>query len=511
MADTNIDYDVDKANKYLPESLREFVAANNRMSRENLRTFFTMYQGVEQLAIYNNAYAAEFASGFVSSLNYRYLRSGVAPRLLDIFVSKTVGRVYYQTEIPEQDLNDKLNKDVFSDALTKATAESAMTGRSLMVAYQPEEKGIISISTYNLFRHKVRFNKKNEIIEAWLYMFNRDAGERGSEYTIAEHRFYKVNPKTGLNAAYQEYVIYKSTWQSETKDDARVTILDTKSIPDDIKAEYKKSGIEFNRATELTFKTIAVVDIKFSEVNKKFMDSNIPEAMFIDAVDNVTVIDTAITDMEIEKENGRGQVLIPELNNQMGFQSQMSGSRVLKTVNTSFKNPTMIAYPTLKLEDNKPTNIQFDIRSDQWIQQINDDIARLCASVGISVLDYDPRLLQQGQRTDDEINAMTDITASTVKAFRDINTKKINDLLETIIEAAGLEKPVAIRWSQASILNPSKNASLVIQKLNAGLISRKRAIKEIYPDLTDSEIEEMYKEIKTEMDEMAVSNRFNNF
>jgi len=155
-------------------------------------------------------------------------------------------------------------------------------------------------------------------------------------------------------------------------------------------------------------------------------------------------------------------------------------------------------YPSLKMEDSKPSNIQFDIRSEQWIQQIDNDIARLCASVGISVLDYDPRLLVSGQRTDDEINAMTDITANTVNNFRNINQRKVNQLLECIVEALGLPKPVAIRWSMSSILNPTKNGSLVIQKFNNGLISRSSALKELNPDLSDDEIQDELNKINEE-------------
>ena len=95
MAETILDYD--KTNKYLPETLRQFVGANNRVAVQDFDLFYSMYEGIEQLAVFNNKQAAEFASGF-TKLNYVYLRSGVAPRLLDIFVSKSVGRVWYQCD-----------------------------------------------------------------------------------------------------------------------------------------------------------------------------------------------------------------------------------------------------------------------------------------------------------------------------------------------------------------------------------------------------------------------------
>ena len=110
---TLVDYD--KTNKYLPETLRNFVGATNRISTIDYRTFLPMYRGIEQLAVFNNQTAAEFASGF-TTLNYMYLRSGVAPRLQDIVVSKTVGRVGYQTNVSEEEVEAKYD-DEFNEWL----------------------------------------------------------------------------------------------------------------------------------------------------------------------------------------------------------------------------------------------------------------------------------------------------------------------------------------------------------------------------------------------------------
>ena len=164
------------------------------------------------------------------------------------------------------------------------------------------------------------------------------------------------------------------------------------------------------------------------------------------------------------------------------------------------------------MEDSKPTNVQFDIRADQWETSINGDICRLCASVGIGIIDYDSRLLQGGNHlTDDEVNAMTDITANTVKAFRNLNTYEINKCLECVCILLGIKTPAAIMWDMASILNPTRNTDLVIKKLQAGLISRKKAIAQANPEMTPSEIEEMITQIDAEKDQIAVPMAFDNF
>ncbi len=512
MSDTILDYE--KENRYLPQSLRAFVGATDRMATQNFNQFFTMYSGYEQLAVFNNRVSAEFASGF-NRLNFQYLRSGVAPRLLQIFVSKTVGKLYYQTQNDEGVMNNKFDKNYFSNIINKATTESAQTGRSAIVVYgskeNPEE---LDVLTYNLFRHRLAFDRKGNVNEAWLYIVNMEDVKVGFEYIICEHRFYKTKKDdkgNKIKVPYQEYLVYSVTYTNQSKTDAKRRTLEAYEISDAILQKFP--NVKFNKPKELDMNSIGVFNLDYTLVNTKFPDLNIPESMFVDAVDNALVCDTSLTDKEVEKEIGRGQILIPEFAKMqdIGYQANPLQGMMMRRVEAQTKNPILQKYPTMSMEDSKPTNVQFDIRADQWDLTLNSDVARLCASVGISVLDYDPRLLQQGQRTDDEINAMTDITANTVQRFRNINELKINQFLECVGYILGIPQPIAVRWSMASILNPTKNADLVTKLLTNGLISRKEAIRRANPDLTDSEVDEMIKDIDSEQDSRAVPMAFNNF
>lgn len=512
MSELNIDYE--NANKYLPVSLRNFVGATNRISRQYFEEFLSMYSGIELMAIMNNLVAAEYASGY-TRFNLTYMRSGIPPKLLDIVVSKVVGKVSYQTKDDEKNLNQKFDSFYFSTMLHKAYEQAASTGRCALVVYGDSDEQEAHLECYNLFRHKLVFGKKNEVIEASFYLNRIDGAVAGYEYVIEEHRFYKkkkLEDGTTIYVPMQEFIVNKSKYDKEDKSDSVISVMDT--IPVELQVRYP--NIKFNIAKELVgFNSIGVYHIDYTKTNKKFPDLQIPEAMFVDAVDNALMLETSITDREVEKEIGRAQILIPEFGKgqQIGsyMTQEVAGSRLMRSAPTTYRNPIVMPYPSMKMEDNKPYNIQFDIRSDQWEQAINGDVARLCASVGISVLDYDPRLLQTGQRTDDEINAMTDITANTVTNLRNINTYEINKCLECIGVLLGIETPISIRWSMAAIINPTKNAQLVKQLFESGLISRKEAIKRTNPDLNDNEIEEMIRDIDSEADSRAVPMAFNNF
>lgn len=512
MSETIIDYD--KTNKYLPDSLRQFVGATNRVAVEDYEVFLPMYQGTERLAVFNNRVAAEFASGF-TRLNYVYLRSGVAPKLMDIVVSKAVGRVWYQAEEEnEVAFNDYLDNDYFSDCLYKASQETAQTGRSIMCVYEGEENDLEIIS-YNLFRHRVIYGKKKSIEEAFIFIVNINI-DASIKQVITEHRFYqekKNEQGQKVKVPYQEFLVYDARIDKTDSNKTTRTIIEDKYISKEIRAAYP--DIVFNKPKEMTFPTIGVYDLRYTKINKKFFDSDVPEAMFTDATDNAVTIDTSITGKEVEKELGRGQVLVPDFEQGMNINEfitqEAAGGRMMRSLTVSFKDPTFKKYPTRSMEDSKPQNVQFDIRSTEWVNEIDNDTARLCAAVGVSVLDYDPRLLQTGQRTDDEINAMTDVTANTVKTFRNINQGKINQLLTDVATFYKLNTKVSIRWSMAAIINPTKNTQLVTSQYTAGLLSRKEAIRRLNPDLKPSEIDQLYKEVTTETGAEAIENTFNKF
>lgn len=507
MSETILNYD--NTNKYLPDTLRQFVGANDRMMRQDFTLFEAMYDGIEKQAVFNNRIAAEYASGF-TRLNYVYLRSGVAPKLVDIITSKAVDRVWYQAaEENEVVFDNYLNRNYFSDMLYKGFEEAAITARSIMVVYP--KKNDIEIATYNLFRHRIIYDGKNNIKEAYIYIIS-DSFEASVKQVICEHRYYKTEKDDNgqsINVPYQKFIVYSVR---QSNNGTEVKELEEKDLSKEFLAKYGK--IAFNTAKKLEYPSIGVYDIRYSKFNKKFFDSDIPEAMFTDAVDNAVVVDTSITGKEVDKEIGRGQILMPDPYQQdnMPYMNQMeAGTRVMRSLTVTYKDPTIKKYPSRSMEDSKPTNVQFDMRSTEWISGIDNDIARLCESVGVGIIDFCPRLLGGNQRTDDEINAMTDITANTVKAFRNINEAKINALLTDVATYFKLNVKVSIRWSMASILNPSKNTDLIIRQLGAGLISRKEAIRRANPDLNEKEVDDLYKEVVAEQGAMATENAFNNF
>ena len=498
-----------RPNQYLPEPLRVWLNQPQKVSVYRTYDYLRMFSGQDLLAIMNNNLANNVASGF-TNVNYSNLMSGIAPRMLEILVNKVINKVDYIGYESCKELEDILSKQYLTIKLDKAYNDAIRTGRDLLVLYPKDEnKKTIQIRNVECFRHRLEYDDE-EIREVYILVDKIEA-KANENYMIFEHRFFDKEGKPKQEFTCEMYSwnnddLAKTTKYKFTKKELERIVEKLEESIAELLKQYK-----FYNPVELPFKGLGCYDIKNSIYNSKFPSSTIPESRFVNVQDKIVEIENSITYKEVDKNIGRGRAVIPSAFNFTQGLTMAGGNSSNLAFKGAFNNPLdstyFIQYNTNATDKAvAPQGIQFDIRSDAWRTSLNGEIGDLCAVFGISILDFDPRLLQTGQRTDDEINAMTDITADTVSKLRSINEYKINQMLNDIVAYSGLEpknengNPVkfAIKWSIASIINPTKNQDLITKQLANGTISRKEAIKRSNPDYTDAEVEEQLKVIEEE-------------
>jgi hypothetical protein len=488
-------------NLYLPLPLRTWLNSPNKVSVFRSYDYLRMFDGYDLMAILNNKFASDVASGYTQA-NRSNLMSGIAPRLQEILVSKIVNKVDYIGYKECEGLEKELSREYLTLKIKKAFNNAIRTARDIFVLYNKEDALTgakhIEIQNVEAFRHILKYHDE-KIVDVSI-LVNQSKILENSCYNIFEHRYYNKDGKP-----VSEYVLTKMRWEntSLTADTKKETI--SKEMIDDIKKTLKADdpvlSYEFNKPKELPFENLGVFDTKNGLYNSKYPHSNIPESRFVNLQDKIMEIENSITYKEVDKNIGRGRTIVPSAFN---FSMGTIGGNTSNLAKTgAFDNPldsTYFVRYNVNQADKEaaPQGLQFDIRADQWRTSLAGEIGDLCAVFGISVLDFDPRLLQTGQRTDDEINAMTDITADTVANLRSINEYQINLMLNTIAKYLGYKTPIAIKWNIASIINPTKNAALITMQLQNGTISRKKAIQRSNPDYTDEEVEEELKAINEE-------------
>lgn len=504
-----MNFDYEKDNKKLPMSLRQFLAMPNRVTKQDQSHFLRLFAGNEQRAIRNNLNAAELASGFIPQIHYSNVITGIAPILKNRLVSKIAGRVFIEgNDESLKQVKEKFKESYLTKVLKKAFDNSITTGRNVMVVDFEKQVQKAKIRNFDLFRTKLYFDSFDELVQADLFL--NDYSTNIFEYYIVIERRY-FNSK---NKPCQKIIVTKVSW--DNKGNTSIVEYDKiDKVPAKVKNNFK--DITFFKEAELeNFINLGVFPIDNTISNSKYPYSNIPESQFLDLQDLIVELDVTRTNKNVDQELGRGRALVPEFMNLSNTQIGGNNHNIASHLGGGFtpgvgvlKDTIITRYPTKSIDDNKPTSIQFDLRTDQWRHDIEGTIGDICSAFGMTVLDYDPRLLQQGQRTDDEINAMTDITRATVMDKREIAEDSINSMLELISVLYGLKEPMFIRWSMRSILNPSKNTSLIGQQLANGTISQVTAIKRENPDFTDKEVQEELEKIKAETQAKAPTDPYN--
>lgn len=504
---TNIDYE--KLNTQLPETLRNFVGQRNRVTKSVEYSYLRLQNPTQQLAILNNYNAYEIATGFSQAVHYTNLMTGTAPRLKDILRDKICSRVMIEGD----DTSLGLVKTAYSEArltkdLKKAYDNAIATGRGVMVLDYVNNK--IKIRHFNLFRSSFKYDYAGDITQADLYVQLKDISAF-ENLTVIERRYYNSDKKPC-----QKYVIVKVNWQQENNLKSNVVELENKDINDTIKKIF--DGVVFNKEIELVgYNDLGVYLIDNDITNSKYPYSTIPQSQFVDVQDLLVEREQSETYKVVDKHLGRGRVIKPTIMKTNfsagGFGGNLSNMTFNASVipNGNDDQTVFTQYESMNMDDCKPQSIQFDLRAEQWRSDINGLVGDICAVFGLTVLDFDPRLLVAGQRTDDEINAMNDITRATVNNKRDINEEVINTFINQIATLVGAITPVFIRWSMQSILNPLRNSQLIQSQLANGTISKRTAIKRENPDYTEKEIEEELERINNESQANDYNKAFNEF
>ena len=502
---TNLDYN--KLNQHLPETLRLLVGQRNRVTKSVEFDYLRLHNADEQMAILNNYNAYEIATGFSQQIHYSNLMTGTAPRLKNILRDKICSRVIVEGD----DATLGLLKTGYSEArLTKdlkiAFDNALSTGRGIIVLDHVKDK--IGIRHFNCFRSKFYYDFAGNITQADLFVKIKKTSAFDN-LTVIERRYYNNDGKPC-----QKYILTKVSWQQEGKLASDIVELDKDSLTDEVKAMFK--GITFNREIELVrYTDLGVYLIDNDITNAKYPYSTIPQSQFVDVQDLLVEREHSETYKVVDKHLGRGRVIKPSFMKTGfdggGFGGSISAMTYTPMPTASGDQTIFTQYESLAMDDCKPQSIQFDLRSEQWRSDINGLVGDICAIFGLTVLDFDPRLLVAGQRTDDEINAMNDITRATINAKRDINEETINTFINQVASLVGAVTPVFIRWSMQSILNPLRNSQLIQQQLANGTISQRTAIKRENPDYTDKEIDEEIERINNERQTNDYNKAFNEF
>ena len=341
--------------------------------------------------------------------------------------------------------------------------------------------------------------KENYFLVEHRYFGNFETFEKLSyvdDKGIENHRKVKIVEK---NVPLIEYQVYHYTGQMLTSKNMVRNVqkgLEWNDIPRALKRSIKKdyASLVVNKPFRLPFvKNIGVELIKYD------LDGSVPAGQFGTGV--LTNIRSDLIDYEIahaymvrDMYNGQGQVGIPKTLTT----GKLSGL-------TNIYDENKMNYQTYDGDPNsqKPIINQFELRGVEW-GVIFDRIFRNMATK----LNTSPKIISSylgvnglGQKTATETNSDDDSVISFISEARSEIEEPINKILGVVSLFYGYDS-VEIKFANSGIYNKDNAVDRAIKLYDEGFIDMREALKDIYPDDTEAQIDDKLSKAQARQNEL---------
>ena len=149
---------------------------------------------------------------------------------------------------------------------------------------------------------------------------------------------------------------------------------------------------------------------------------------------------------------------------------------------------------------------QFELRADQW-QMIQDNaLRRIATKWGMSPKVLSSYLVQGStQMTATQIDSEDDISIAFIEEHRSAIIPVINELIEDTLNFYGYESNVNIDFGSPSLINKDRLLDRAMKMLDGGLIDIEEAIKMVFPDEDEEELESKIEAAKRRQEAMMMA------
>lgn len=201
---------------------------------------------------------------------------------------------------------------------------------------------------------------------------------------------------------------------------------------------------------------------------------------------------------------GRAKVLMP------GNMIDPVKASNQQNYNANFDSFLYKKYPTRNPENDKPIPLQFDLRATDWKTIRDTLLENIAVSLGVNTSTIAGFLGDNNARTAREISTEENETAGYINTKRNILGAAANRYLKHITEYMGFPDTVEVRWSRAGLTNMQSLAEILNIGMQAGFISKRKAVEMFNLDDDVMQVEEEYNAIKAD-DAEQQSNEYAGF
>lgn len=151
-----------------------------------------------------------------------------------------------------------------------------------------------------------------------------------------------------------------------------------------------------------------------------------------------------------------------------------------------------------------PTNVQFELRQDQWQFAMDNTLKKIATTLGMSPKTIASYLTDAASaKTATEIDSEDDATLAYIEIKRSIFKKPIDDFLKSAMANMAITADIEVAFGTPSMINRDRVIDREVSLLNAGLTTPEDSIHEIWPDEDEDEIQKRIERAKAHAFEMG--------
>ena len=163
---------------------------------------------------------------------------------------------------------------------------------------------------------------------------------------------------------------------------------------------------------------------------------------------------------------------------------------------SAFNLPMFEFVPGLDPNTQKPIIVQFEMRAEEHEKKEMAILKSIAITVGVSPRSIASFLVQDGEKTDDQIQSEDDTITQWIKDHRKDYKKGLNNIIECVLNYEGKPNNVKVKFASDGLIKGDKQLETIEKKLDLGLIDKEDAIREINPDDDEEQLQAKIKKMK---------------
>ena len=378
-------------------------------------------------------------------------------------------------------------------------------------------------------------NSENKIEKVTCFIRAFQSTKSGTDnYCLVEERYYKEGYETFIKEIggqkyqfqdtthkarkpFAEYRVYKinSTSNNNTLAANTGTGVPYKTLPDDVKKvladEY--GALKIGEPIQLPFKDLGCY-LFFNE-GGDFTHPSMPfgRAIMFDCLTDFMEYDLERSYGIRDLFNSKGIVGIPKALSQ-GNLAGVEGTAGHLQSQSPFGKLNIAGYEEiegLNPDTQKPVITQFEIRANEHEIKQNAILKSIATTIGMSPRVIASYLVQGNEKTAEQTHSEDDTITEWIKSHRQDYISGLNEVIEQVLSFYGIVDNVEVRFASDGLVSNERQLEIIEKKLEMGLIDLEDAVRELYPDLDEVQLQEKIAKAKAQkaQNEQAQQQQFN--